>query len=175
MYINVHRFHTVYPCTNHLHIHTSIVICFIHIYQLLSRTNPRPGRSRPGRGTRGQALTAPGRRRRAWPSPPRDCAAGQGLDLPGTALPGRAPTAPGWSRREQRCIEPDRGREGRVPQEQRSLLWWEGYKRTLQTLPFSSDHDGRPDESAAYTGSVWQSWNPSGYPGCNSGRISERI
>ena len=32
-----------------------------------------------------------------------------------------------------------------------------------------------PDESAADVGSVWQSWNPAGYTGCQSGRISECI
>jgi hypothetical protein len=29
--------------------------------------------------------------------------------------------------------------------------------------------------SAADVGSAWQSWNPAGYPGCKSERISERI
>ncbi len=83
---------------------------------------------------------------RAGPRPPRDGAAGSGLD----------------------SLE-------RPGQEQLSLRWWEGYKHTLATPPFRSDHGGRPDESTADVGSAWQSWNPAGYPGCKSGRISGLI
>ncbi len=37
---------------------------------------------------------------------------------------------------------------------QPSWRWWEGYKHTLPTPPFCSDHSGRPDESAADAGSA---------------------
>ncbi len=102
-----------------------------------------------------KCLPAQGRRRRAaGPQPPCDGAAWLGLDRPWSEPPGRA----------------SKTRAGAL-----SLRWWEGYKHTLATAPFRSDHGGRPDESTADVGSAWQSCNPAGYPSCESGRISERI
>jgi hypothetical protein len=61
---------------------------------------------------------------------------------PSESPPGRASTAPGRRRR----AGPRLLRDGAAGPGQLSLRWWEGYKHTLATPPFRSDHGGRPDE-----------------------------
>jgi hypothetical protein len=81
-------------------------------------TNSDDSGRRSSRHMPGRASTAPGRRRRAWPRPS------------GTAPPGRASTARDGAAGSRSGLD-------RPRPEQLSLQWWNGYKHTLATPPFT--------------------------------------